>query len=300
MKKDFKIYLSTHLIYKIKCGGVFLLILIVLGLVFYFQRIRIKEFFVLEKQINLPREIKFEEIFKETEEQRNKRTEEQINENTKETDSTKEVKEINSSVNSEFSEGINPRILKSVGINLAVPFTIQSPDQKWELPFKEGCEEAVILMVYSFLNDKQITISSALNDIQEMVDWQIENYKAHFDLSATTTVEMAKIVYNLEAEIIELNSIEDIKNIIQTGYPLILPCAGRELGNPNFRTPGPLYHMLVVKGFTNDGLIITNDPGTRKGEDYVYNPDVLWNAIADWDYKTQNPDQNVKIGILLK
>jgi len=154
-------------------------------------------------------------------------------------------------------------------------------------------------MVQAFLNDDNITVDSALEDIGAMVDWQMENYKGHFDLSVSMTAQMAEEFLNMKVEIINLESIEDIKDIIRTGYPLILPTAGRELGNPNFTGEGPLYHMLVVKGF-KDNLIITNDPGTRKGENYIYNQEVLWNAIADWDEELKNPDQNVKVGILLK
>ncbi len=262
MKKDFKIYL-------------FLLVLIILGFVFYNNRVMIKEYFSEPEKIELPEEIKFEDV---VEKQKNPETEEQEIK-------TKEVAEDK---------------LEILEINLAVPFTIQSPDQKWEEPYKEGCEEASILMVQAFLNDQAISIASALEDIGDMVDWQLENYGGHFDLSASTTVQMAKEFLNLNAELIHLESIKEIKEIIKTGYPLILPCAGRELGNPNFKQPGPLYHMLIVKGFTKDGLIITNDPGTRKGENYVYSPDILWQAIADWDYDFQSPNQNKKLGIILK
>ena len=47
------------------------------------------------------------------------------------------------------------------------------------------------------------------------------------------------------------------------GVPVLLPAAGRLLRNPYFSGQGPLYHMLVVKGYTRDGKIITDDPGTR-------------------------------------
>jgi len=263
-----------------------LTILIILGFLFYNNRVVIKEYFFEPEKIELPEEIKFEDFHGDI-------IEEDLILEDKDVDV--EFVETQGIASSPVNENNNVE-----EINLAVPFTIQSPDQKWELPFKEGCEEAVILMVYNFLNDKQITINSALNDIQEMVDWQIENYKGHFDLSATTTAELAKNIYGLDTKIIELSSIDNIKEVLKTGYPLILPCAGIELKNPNFRQPGPLYHMLIVKGFTKDGLIITNDPGTRKGKDYVYQPDVLWNAIADWNKEIKNPDQNEKVGIIIK
>ena len=41
--------------------------------------------------------------------------------------------------------------------------------------------------------------------------------------------------------------------------------------------------MLVVKGYTKDGKWITNDPGTRRGADYVYSNDVLMNAIHSFN-----------------
>ena len=40
--------------------------------------------------------------------------------------------------------------------------------------------------------------------------------------------------------------------------------------------------MVVVRGWTID-KIITNDPGTRRGEEFTYDPDVLFNAIHDWN-----------------
>jgi hypothetical protein len=263
-----------------------LIILIILGFVFYNNRVVIKEYFSEPEKIDLPEEIKFEEIHGDIVE--------------------KEVILKDDNVDVEFVEtqGIASPLVNENNnveeINLAVPFTIQSPDQKWDEPYKEGCEEASILMVQSFLNDQSITVDSALTDIGVMVDWQMENYEGHFDLPVSMTVQVAKEFLNLKAEIIYLESIEDIKEIIKTGYPLILPTAGRELGNPNFTGEGPLYHMLVVKGFLEDGSIITNDPGTRRGENYIYDQDVLWNAIADWDRERKNPDQNIKVGILLK
>ena len=61
-----------------------------------------------------------------------------------------------------------------------------------------------------------------------------------------------------------------------------MPAAGRELGNPNFTGEGPLYHMYVIRGYTAD-TFITNDPGTRNGENYIYAIDVVMNSIGDWN-----------------
>ena len=41
--------------------------------------------------------------------------------------------------------------------------------------------------------------------------------------------------------------------------------------------------MLIIKGYTKEGNFITNDPGTRRGADFIYSPGVLMNAIHDWN-----------------
>ena len=65
------------------------------------------------------------------------------------------------------------------------------------------------------------------------------------------------------------------------GRPVIVPLAGRLLGNPYYTQPGPVYHMLVVKGIAENGDIITNDVGTRHGRNLTYAPDVFLNAMHD-------------------
>lgn len=78
-------------------------------------------------------------------------------------------------------------------------------------------------------------------------------------------------------------SVDDIKTEVGAGYPVILPLDGRGPLNPYFRGNGPDYHMLVVKGYTKDGKFITNDPGTKRGKDYVYDEQYLFDRIHDWN-----------------
>jgi len=82
--------------------------------------------------------------------------------------------------------------------------------------------------------------------------------------------------------VLPLSSVNDLKRAVANGYPVIVPASGKELPNPNFRNGGPLYHMLVVKGYTAD-RIITNDPGTHLGADFTYTYDGLMNAAHDWN-----------------
>lgn len=182
---------------------------------------------------------------------------------------------------------------------LNVPFTSQAPPvygdfrnkPKWDDDHNEACEEAAILMVDAYLNDKNLTPEIADKTILRMLKFQEENYgKRNKDLEAKEVVMLAKDFYGYENTKIVYNvSIDDIKREVANGNPVILPTAGRLLfgslssgRNPYYRDPGPLYHMLVVIGYDGD-RIITNDPGTRKGENFTFKDDVLFNALHEWN-----------------
>ena len=82
----------------------------------------------------------------------------------------------------------------------------------------------------------------------------------------------------------EATSITDIKNEISVGRIVIAPAAGRLLKNPYFTPPGPLYHMVVIRGFDDArSVFVTNDAGTRRGNGLLYPQTVLFNAIHDWN-----------------
>lgn len=168
--------------------------------------------------------------------------------------------------------------------NLAVPFTSQAPLGVWDGTHEETCEEASVLMAASFILDKKIESSSTADaDLLAIVDWEKKNFGFWKDTNAERTANMLEKIYNLHPEIKYGITIKDIKEAIAGGSPVILPAAGRDLKNQYFTAPGPLYHMLVAKGYTKEGKIITNDPGTKRGADYLYDPDVLYNAIHDWN-----------------
>ena len=96
--------------------------------------------------------------------------------------------------------------------------------------------------------------------------------------------DLAQIVeeyYGYETTIISSISLASIKQQLDAGNPVIVPAAGRLLGNPYFSGEGPWYHMLVVTGYDSTHFI-TNDPGTKRGEGYRYQHTTLLNAIHDW------------------
>lgn len=183
-------------------------------------------------------------------------------------------------------------------LNLAIPFQSQAPFADWGQPYQEACEEASIIMVDAYLQDSLLTKEIMKERILAMVDWQMKNWGGHHDLPIMQVAELTQALYGYSVRIIPDLTIEKIKVELNKGNPVIVPTAGRELGNPNFRQPGPIYHMLVIKGYTADGLIITNDPGTRKGADYTYKPEVLMAALHDWSEPDAAPT-GPKTGLII-
>lgn len=170
-------------------------------------------------------------------------------------------------------------------VNLAVPFLSQAPKQNWDMPYQEACEEASMIMVDAYLRGRTKSYVPQEGDeaILKLVAYE-ESLGLKPDLTAAE-VEDVMMGYFSErrVEIVENPTVEDLKRTLAAGYPIILPVSGKALQNPNFRNGGPNYHMLVVKGYLKDGRWITNDPGTRRGADYLYAQDLLMEAIHDWN-----------------
>lgn len=172
----------------------------------------------------------------------------------------------------------------SFQLNLKVPFTVQAPYANWDDLHNEGCEEASAIMLKAYYDgEAEITPEEAEERILALADWETETFGYHLDTSAEEVARVLREYFGLpRAQAVTVTSIDDIKASIASGHPVIVPAYGRALGNPNFRGEGPLYHMLVIKGYT-DTKFITNDPGTKRGADFTYDFDTIWNALHDWN-----------------
>lgn len=185
-------------------------------------------------------------------------------------------------------------------ILIDVPFTSQAPFANWDEFHEEACEEASLIMLKYYLDGKKLTPSIAEEAIQEMIAFQIKNYGDYKDSDAGEIVKLAEDFYGVRnLKVIYDFQKEDLKKELAKGNPVIIPAAGRLLGNPYFTQPGPLYHNLVLTGYDGN-TIITNDPGTRKGLGYTYNINVLYNAIHDFPGKPENITQGRKAMIVLE
>ena len=182
-------------------------------------------------------------------------------------------------------------------VNLAIPFTSQAPNQNWVLPYKEFCEEASTFMVSSYVKRQTITDPDfASNKMLEVKAFEEKRFGYYQDTNAEETAIILREFYKIDKIKLVYNpKLDEIKSALASGKAVIAPFAGRLLGNPYFQQPGPLYHMLVIKGYTKTGNLITNDPGTRHGADYIYSPDVIMNAIHDWNSGDVNNGRKVII-----
>ncbi len=171
-------------------------------------------------------------------------------------------------------------------VNLAVPFTPQAPTANWDAYHEEACEEASLYMVDQFYRGMPAGLldpAAVEKAIHAMTDFEDKTFGFNQDTTAAQTAQIARDFLGYgHVEIVEQPTADRIKAILAAGHPVIVPVDGRLIGNPFYASPGPIYHMLVLRGYTSSGFI-SNDPGTRRGDGYVYGFDQVMKAMHDWN-----------------
>lgn len=183
-------------------------------------------------------------------------------------------------------EPVEEEAVLPASMNLAIPFTSQAPHGNWDDPYQEACEEASVYMVHAYfsgVDEGKIPADTADQDLLNIMEFEMELYGFYKDTTAEQTGMFAELMYGHTYQVLTDPTVEEIQRKLVQGHPVIVPAAGRLLGNPYFTAPGPLYHMLVIRGYTQDGQFIVNDPGTSRGEAYLYDFDTIMNAMHDWN-----------------
>jgi hypothetical protein len=176
-----------------------------------------------------------------------------------------------------------PEISLPASVNLDVPFQPQAPMGDWGLPYQEACEEAAIIMVDAYFKNVPLAAGTMKSEILKLAEWQTMTFGYYKDTNMAEIARVLREYYGLmNVEIIYDYTPDTIKKALSNGYPVIMTLAGRELNNPYYVPPGPIYHAIVIKGYLNNQFI-TNDPGTRHGHDYLYDVQVLINANHEWN-----------------
>ncbi len=166
---------------------------------------------------------------------------------------------------------------------LPVAFAQQAPFGNWDELHQEACEEASMIIANSYFDKQALDERIMETKIQAIIAWQKEHgYKV--DLSAQEMVDVLRTYLTRESRLVTEVTVDRIKYELAQNNLVIIPAAGRQLGNPNFKQPGPIYHVVVVVGYDQEGFIV-HDVGTRKGKNYHYSYQTLINAIHDWDHQ---------------
>jgi len=214
-----------------------------------------------------------------------------MNERRDEIVGTEEIKRI--------SKKVTEEIIIPENIKINVPFTSQAPFGVWDERHEEACEEASLLMIAKYLSGEKLNPKISEEEIQKMINFQVEKYGDYKDSNMEEVVKLAKDFYDIKRlEVIYDFEKEKIKEELARGNPIVVPTAGRLLGNPYFTSPGPLYHNLVLIGYDGN-IIITNDPGTKRGKEYSYDIDILYNAIHDFTGRKADIEKGRKAMIII-
>lgn len=176
----------------------------------------------------------------------------------------------------------SPAVKKN--IILPVPFTSQAPLFEWkDERQQDGCEEASALMAMLWAKGGPGYTKQVWRDkIVGLSDWENKKYGEFRDVALTDMVDwIFKDYFDYSgAQIKTIKSAADIRLELERGHLVIAPMNGQALKNPNFTSPGPERHMILIKGYDYKAKqFITNDPGTRKGENYRYSEKIIFNAI---------------------
>lgn len=189
-------------------------------------------------------------------------------------------------------------------ILLKVPFTAQAPLANWQDPRQQdGCEEASALMAVNWARRKNLaTPKQTEKEILAIADWQLKKYGVYQDTSAQDTVErIFQGYFNYDhATSTVSQSVNQIIEQLKSGNLVIAPVNGQKLKNPNYKRPGPERHMLLIKGYDfTKKEFITNDAGTRKGNNYRYPASILKNALRDYPTGDKKPITQIKKTIII-
>ena len=171
-------------------------------------------------------------------------------------------------------------IEQAESINLPVPFAMQAPFSNWEMPYQEMCEEAALILASKYFKNEPLSKQIMDDNLTIVRDWAVENLTGFTDSTTEEIKAMGEAALGLDIEINDVVTVKNIKNQLNKGYLVLAPTAGRELHNPFFKQPGPLYHILVIRGYDENSFIV-NDVGIGKGEAFKYKYQIVIDAIHD-------------------
>lgn len=176
-----------------------------------------------------------------------------------------------------------PRLAPPSEINLAVPFYPQAPDGNWDAPWQEACEEASSVLAVYYATGKPLTKDQFRAEILALVDWENKTFGSYEHATVDQTARMMREALGFsDFEIVDNPTVNQMKGVLAKGSVIVAPFSGKDLKNPFYSNDGPLYHMMVIRGFDSQNFI-TNDVGTKRGENFIYPISRIMETMHDWN-----------------
>lgn len=163
-------------------------------------------------------------------------------------------------------------------------FVPQAPEQNWDQPWQDACEEAALLTAVYYYQQKQPDLITIKSDLQKIFAFEESQGWSH-DVNLNQMSLIGSNLFHLRPLILYQPTIETIKEKIAQNIPVIVPANGKTLfrENRNFTHGGPYYHNLTILGYNDLWQKFTvHDVGTRKGAYFQYSYQLLYDSIHDF------------------
>lgn len=162
-------------------------------------------------------------------------------------------------------------------------FVPQAPEKNWDQPWQDACEEASLLTLKYYYQNKTPEVASLVTEYQQLFSFEGDNNLKH-DINIGNMSTISSQYLGLTPNIIENPTINDIKKELSLDHPVIITANGKNLykENKNFRSGGPWYHSLVILGYDDNAQKFTvHDVGTQHGAYFKYSYNLLLESIHD-------------------
>lgn len=184
-------------------------------------------------------------------------------------------------------------------------FIPQAPEKNWDQPWQDACEEAALLTVHYYYQQKTPDSSQIISDLNNLFQTETDLGFTH-DVNITQMATVSAKLFNLKSEVISHSTIATVKKYISRNIPVIVPANGKTLfkENTHFKLGGPWYHNIVILGYDDDKKQFTvHDVGTQFGAYFHYSYDLVLKANHDFPSSGQKEDidqGNQNMLVLLK
>lgn len=185
-------------------------------------------------------------------------------------------------------------------VKINVPYTTEIPLGSWVKPWNNACEEASIIMAESYyFGNKTMDKKTAAKYMSPLFPIEDKIFGSNADTDSARTAKLLNNYLSVVATIKDNPTLEEIKNQLREGKPVVTFHYAKEIKNPNYhwRAGGSYYHVILLVGFddnTNDFFVHdSGDPLT--GEFHRYSYSTIMDTLHDFNHKTRKADGPARV-----